>query len=158
MEGVSSHSSNFRSKSNSDLNTLYFNARSLLPPKSRFLATRQCRTETGMVGVFSSMCWISTLLNGFLPSHASLELLTVALNCGNYSCHCFIVLLAHQLILCILFIVILSQLTFLSSLVLYSLVTLTSPFLTLLTLLSVIFVIDIHRLVRLQDIQKQLFN
>ena len=43
-------------------------------------------------------------------------------------CHCFIVLLAHQLIFCIVFIVILSQLTFLSSLVLYSLVTLMINF------------------------------
>ena len=78
-----------------------------------------------------------------LPSHASLELLTVTLIMViiDLVCHCFIVLLAHHLIFCILFIVILSQLTFLSSLVLYSSVTLISTFLTLLTLVSVIFVI-----------------
>jgi len=46
-----------------------------------------------------------------LPSHASLELLTVTLIVVIIDpvCHCFIVLLAHQLIFCILFTVILSQ-------------------------------------------------
>ena len=54
-----------------------------------------------------------------LPSHASLELLTVTLIMViiDLVCHCFIVLLVLQLMFCIPFIVILSQLTFLSSLV-----------------------------------------
>ena len=68
----------------------------------------------------------------WLPSHASLELPTVTLHCGSYKI-LFVIFFRPprspaDILFCILFIVILSQLTFLSSLVLYSLVTLVSTF------------------------------
>ena len=61
-----------------------------------------------------------------LPSHPSLELLTVTciMVIVENVCHCFIVLPAHLLKFGILFIIILNQLIFLSFLVLYLLVTL----------------------------------
>ena len=107
MEGVSSNSSNFWSKSNSNLKILYFNARSLLPRFDKLLLLTDfhrpdviCITESwpcldmdseisipgyqtmrlDWCGVFSSTCWISILLNGFLPMH----LLSCLLNIGNY--------------------------------------------------------------------------
>jgi len=61
-----------------------------------------------MVGVFS--CVSDKYIVKRLPSHASLELLTVSfVVIIDLVCHCFIVLLAHQLIFCILFTVILCQ-------------------------------------------------
>ena len=95
-----------------------------------------------------------------LPSHASLELLTVTLIMViiDLVCHCFIVLLVLQLMFCIPFIVILSQLTFLSFLVLYSLVTLISTFLTLLTLLLIIFAISCLLLAQVVDNYTHLYR
>ena len=172
MEGVSSHSSNFQS--NSNLKILYFNARSLLPKFDELsLLTDShrpdviCITESWLCpDILDSEISISGYqtmrldrnrhgrgvlmyvldkdIVKRLPSHASLELLTVTLIMViiDLVCHCFIILLVLQLMFCIPFIVILSQLTFLSFLVLYSLVTLVSTFLTLLTLLLIIFVIS----------------
>jgi len=141
VEGVSSHSCNFQSKSNSNLKILYFNARSLLPKFDELLLLTDfhrpdviCITESWLcldildseisIPGFQTMRLDRNRHGGGvlmyvsdkyivkrLPSHASLELLTVTLIVVIIDpvCHCFIVLLAHQLIFCILFTVILSQ-------------------------------------------------
>ena len=112
MEGVSSHSCNFQS--NSNLKILYFNARSLLPKFDELLLLTDfhhpdviCITESWLcldildseisIPGFQTMRLDRNRHGGGvlmyvsdkyivkrLPSHASLELLTVTLHCGNY--------------------------------------------------------------------------
>ena len=109
MEGVSSHRSNVQSKSNSNLKILYFNARSLLPKFDKLLLLTDSHCSDVICIAESWLCLdildskisipgyqsmrmdrnrhnggvlmyvLDTFIVKRLPSHVSLELITLTL-------------------------------------------------------------------------------